>query len=323
MSRHATGTPPGAGRLFALGTMQTAADLYEAAMATDLLSIGGFLKAAPVEEGGRRLLYIEASNEARDYQGEVILAKALEASADYYLKYGNLDLDHVTVTGPRKGPPDYALYEVGRPIAVEANRGRTFVKAELFQGDAPVAANANAVWDSLTRISPPQRWFPSVGGAVLDRKEVIGDQGDKRVVVTKVRWTNIGLSKTPVNLTVPTVSTMPLGAFAKAWDGAGLDLLKALQMSGGGTDAAALSGGPALQRQSLDRKVQRTVQSYHAFREHAAGSIRAGKAGMSARALARLAQDEGADPDTASEWAERMLADLARGRSTTTKEKSP
>lgn len=309
MSRHATGMPPGAGRLFALGIMLQGSDLYAAAMATDLLSIGGFLKAQPMEEGGRRYLYIEASNEARDFQGEVILAKALAASADYYLRYGNLDLDHVTVTGPRRGPADYALYEIGRPVAVEASGSRTFTKAELFTGDSPTAANANIVWESLTRISPPQRWYPSVGGAVLERKESIGDNGDKRVVVTKVRWTNIGLSKTPVNPNVPTVSTMPLGAFAKAWDGAGLDLLKALEMSGGGSDVAALSGGPALQKQSLDPAIQHT---FFDFRERAAKAVRSGKSPLNHRALARLAEDEGADPDTATEWSERMLRDIAR-----------
>lgn len=281
---------------------------YEAASRCELLSIGGLMKAAPVEEGGRRLLYIEASNESRDYQGEVVLTRALRDSADYYLRYGNLDLDHVTVTGPRRGPPDYALYEIGRPVEVQATRGRTFVKAELFQGDAPVAANARAVWDSLTRLRPAQRWYPSVGGAVLDRQEEVGPDGRKRVVVTKVRWTNIGLSKTPVNLTVPTVSTVPIGALTKAWGAHGLDLTKALEMAGG-TDSAELSGGAALRRQSLDR----TPQSYWSFRETVAGAVRRKQVALNARAIARHAREAlGLDADAATEWTERFLEALAR-----------
>lgn len=285
---------------------------YEAATRCELLSIGGLMKASPVEEGGRRLLYIEASNESRDYQGEVVLTRALADSADYYLRYGNLDLDHVTVTGPRRGPPNYALYEIGRPVEVQASRGRTFVKAELYQGDGPMAVNATAVWDSVTRLRPAQRWYPSVGGSVLDRQAEIGPDGRKRVVVTKVRWTNIGLSKTPVNLTVPTVSTVPIGALTKAWGAEGLDLTKALEMAGAGSDAAALSGGAALQKQNLDP----AVQSYWSFREKMAGAVRAKQVPLNARAIARHAeQAHGLDPDTATEWAERMLAALQATRS--------
>jgi len=281
---------------------------YQAAADCALLSIAGMMKASPVEEAGRRYLYIEASNETRDLQGEVVLTKALADSADYYLRYGNVDLDHITVTGPRRGPPNYALYEIGRPVEVRAGRGKTFVKAELYQGDAPVAANANAVWDSLTRIRPPQRWYPSVGGAVLDKQTEIGPNGDRRVVVTKVRWTNIGLSKTPVNANVPTVSTVPIGALAKAWSAHGLDLTKALAMANGGTDAASLTGGPALQRQSLDRE----VQSYFAFREQAAKAIREGRVAQNPRALMKHAEAAmRLDPDTASAWTERFFADLA------------
>ena len=51
--------------------------MLDAAAAQDWLSIPDMLKATPAEESGKRYLYLEASNEARDYQGEVVLAKAL------------------------------------------------------------------------------------------------------------------------------------------------------------------------------------------------------------------------------------------------------
>ena len=300
-------------------------DFAETANACEFLSVGGLMKATPVEDAGRRFLYLEASNESRDYQGEVVLTRALAESADYYLRYVNLDPDHVTVTGPRKGPADYALYEIGRPVQVEAKRDRTFVKAELFQGDAPVARNASLVWDSVTRQTPAQRWYPSVGGAVLDRTQEVGAGGRKRVVVTKVRWTNIGLSKTPVNLMVPTVSAMPIGVFAKAMGAHGLDLTKALEMtSGGGSDVAQLSGGAALQRQSGGPGASGpSIQSYYDFREAAAKAIRGKKVAMRPRDIAHHARAEmGLDPDTATEWTARFVASLARAATTPKQEKS-
>ena len=60
------------------------------------LTITDCLKAMPAMEGGRRFIFMEASNQARDYQGEIVLAKALAESADYYRQFGNLDLDHIT-----------------------------------------------------------------------------------------------------------------------------------------------------------------------------------------------------------------------------------
>lgn len=294
-------------------------DAAAAAEMCELISFSGMLKALPREEGGRRYLFIEASNEAVDYQGEIVLARALAESADYYLRYGNLDLDHVTVTGPRRGPADYALYEVGRPVDVKASRTKTMVKGELFTGEGPTATNANLVWDSLTRLNPPQRWYPSVGGAVLAKSQEVAADGSRRTVVTKVRWVNIGLSKTPVNLDVPTVSTVPFGLLAKSWGAEGLDLTKALTMAGGGTDSAAMTGGAALQKQSLDRG----VHSYFDYRERMAGAIRKGGIAANPRAMTAHAREQfGLDPHEAGEWTERMLAEIKRRASATTPSKT-
>ncbi len=284
-------------------------DAAAAADATSFLSIAGLLKAMPVEDGGGRFLFIEASNENVDFQGEIVLAKALHGSAEEFRRRGNIDLEHRTVIGPTKGPADYPLWEIGLPVQVECRPGRTFVKAELYQGDTPVATNANIVWDSLTKLRPAQRWFPSVGGQVLERQRVIGPDGIQRTLVTKTLWTNIGLSKQPVNRTVPSVSTVPIGPLAKCWTAAGLDLAKALDMSGAGSDVAGLSGGAALQRQGLDRR----VQSYFDYRERMAKAVRAGGVPLNARAMAHHGRSAfGLDDDTAAEWAGRMLAGLPK-----------
>lgn len=266
------------------------------------------LKAMPAEEGGKRFIYMEASNEGLDYQGETVLQKALQDSADYFLKYGNLDLDHLSLLGkpnPAKGHPgipDYELYEIGKPIDVRFEDGRTYVKGEIRSGSGIAAEKANQFWSSLTEVTPPARWYPSVGGGVLDRDADAG-------VVKAVRWCNVGFSKTPVNSLVPTADTVPFAVFAKAMCGgvACTDLSKTLSAGSYGTDAAGLVGGAALTAQSLDG----AVRSYWDFRERAAADVRRGriKNGTVAGLIAHAVAQYGVEESTAAEWVERFLKD--------------
>lgn len=276
------------------------------------LSIGAMLKATPHQEGGRRLIYIEASNEALDQQNEVVMQKALRESADWYLKYGNLDIDHFTLIGAKAGIPDYTMYEIGRPIDVKFEGSKTLVKGEIYSGSGPAAERANQFWSSLTEINPPANWFPSVGGAVLEKAIEI-DPGTKmrKAMVKKVRWSNIGFSKTPVNQTVPTVATVPFGALAKSWGAGGLDFAKALE-AGYGTDSATLSGGAALREQSLHG----TPISYFDFRNKLANAMLKGEVGKNpgARELVdHCAKNFGLSLGEASEYVERFYRDLKTG----------
>jgi hypothetical protein len=240
----------------------------------DYIALGGFLKASASADGGRRLLYMEASNEGSDYQNEVVLQKALHDSSDYFMRHGNVDLEHYSILGPA-GPAkgDYATYEIGKPCEVSMRGAQTFVKAELFKGESPMAKNANMVWDSLTRQTPPCRWYPSVGGAVMAKGVRIDPVTQMRTaVIEKVRWNNIGLTRTPVNRSVPEASAIPIGVFAKALNG--FVLAKTLT-SGYGTDDATLTGGASLRKQSLAGK----PFSYFDWRERISKSIRDGKVG--------------------------------------------
>jgi hypothetical protein len=281
--------------------------MFDGAVTAEYLSVSNFLKAMPFEEGGNRYLYFEASNEARDFQQEQVLAKALKESADYYLRYGNVDIDHVTLTGAKNGVPNYNLFEVGRPVDVRVADPRTFVKAEIYRGEGPVAEKANHLWDSITALSPPARWYPSVAGQILERGGPKGtpDHG----IIKKVRWLNVGLSRTPVNPVVPTVSTIPIDLFAKCWGAGGLDMTKALE-AGYGTDSASLTGGGALRTESLDRD----VQSYWDFRDRLAGDIRQGACPQTAEGMtAHAAYRYGLEKSQAAEWTGRFLADLKTG----------
>ena len=268
-----------------------------------------FLKAVPAEEAGERFLYMEASNEDPDHQHEVVLQKALEDSASYFLRHGNIDLSHYTLLGPKAGIANHYEYEIGKPVDVRVQGDRTFVKAQLYKGDSAMARNANMVWDSLTKQSPPARWYPSVGGAVLAKSVRIDPDTKAKVgVVERVRWSNIALDRMPVNKTVPEISTLPVGTFAKSLGG--FVIAKALE-AGTATDAAALTGGGALGKQSLDR----TIHSYWDFREVLSGALRRGRVQPKPAALQRYALSLGLDPDAAAEFVERFFHDMQRRRS--------
>jgi hypothetical protein len=277
------------------------------------LGVSDMLKATPREEGGVRFVYLEASNESVDYQGEVVLSKALSESADYYLRYGNLDLDHYTQIGAKQGIPNYELYEIGRPVDVQVRDGKTFVKGQVYSGTGPAAERANGFWSSLVDLSPPARWYPSVGGKVISKSVSIDPATKaKRAVISGVRWTNIGFSKTPVNLSVGPISTVPIGALAKSMCAEGFDFTKALE-AGYGTDAAALTGGGAFRTQSLHKG----ILSYWDFRDQLAALIRGGEVngGRPADLVQAARERFGMAADQAATRVQRFLADLEQNRS--------
>jgi hypothetical protein len=286
------------------------------------LSVGQMMKALPSTEGNRRFLYLEASNEGVDQQSEVILAKALAESAPFYERYGNIDLEHTSQIGAKLGIPDYLSYEIGKPLEVRQRGETTFVKAEIFSGTGKMAEKANMFWDSVTKLTPAQRWYPSVGGAVLNKSIVLDANGNRRVMIDKVRWVNVGLSKTPVNQHVRECAVIPMEAFAKSWTAAaGLDIAKALE-AGYGTDSATLSGGAALRKQSLDRgqgshgASRDGIKSYFDFRNDLAGAIRTKAVGDNPGSHALISyavENYGCSQDEAAEHVERFMRDLKRG----------
>lgn len=275
----------------------------------DFLSVECMLKATPAQEGAERFVYIEASNEGRDQQNEIVLAKALEESADHFLKFGNVDLDHKSMPSiaAMYGIADPEAWEVGVPVETRVDGRSTFVKARLYSGDTPLASRANMVWDSMTKLSPPKKWYASVGGKPLAKSVRIDpDSGDKIGVVSKVRWTNLALTAQPVNQHVSGVSTAPFGVLAKSWCD-GFVFSKALEASYA-TDAAAKTGGAALGMQSLDG----APHSYFDFRERMAAALKSGKVAKQSfdGLMAYAAKQFSLSADEAAEWVDRFLSDL-------------
>jgi hypothetical protein len=276
--------------------MNTDAEIL--ASAPDFVT-SAWLKATPKTEGDRRILYMEASNEGLDQQGETVAAKALAESADYYKRYGNVDIDHVTMIGPKLGIPDHQSYEIGRPLDVGQRDGKTFVKAEVFRGDGLAATRANHFWSSITEIEPPKRWYPSVAGSVLEKAVEVGKDGMRKAMIKRVRWSNIGMSRTPVNQHVPVCATVPMGTFAKAL------------VAGYGTDAAQLTGGAALREQSLEGR----PANYFDFRHRLARMLRKGECGPNPGAHALIDHSVthfGLSPSEATEHVGRFMRDLRR-----------
>lgn len=284
----------------------------------EYLSIEMMLKATPAQEGDHRFVYLEASREAKDQQNEVVLAKALEESADHYLKFGNIDIDHKSMPAVAKmhGIDKPELWEIGAPVDVRFDGSATFVKAQLFCGDTPLAEKANMVWDSMTKLNPARKWYPSVGGKVLAKSvKIDAKTGDKFGVVSGVRWTNVAISQHPVNQHVGGIATIPFGVLAKSWSVDGFDMTKALEASYA-TDAVGKTGGGALGAQSLDRGVQ-TPRSYFDFRERLSKCITAGEASKTnADGLVSFSAGKfGMSHDEAAEWVDRFLGDLKSGLS--------
>lgn len=274
-----------------------------------------FSKATPSEEGGRRYVFLEASDESVDHQQEKILQSALEESTDYFLRHGNIDISHYTLIGLKHNIPNHLEYEIGKPRDVGIGaKGKTFVKAELYQGanggTSAQAEKAGMVWNSLTKQKPPMTWYPSVGGSILDRVPAIDPETQQRIaVVKKVRWCNIGLDRMPVNKTVPEVSLAPIGTFAKSMGGF-VCFNKALA-AGYGTNSAELTGGAALRRQSLAG----VPADYEDFKERLAKHLlKSRDKNLGAHELIDHSVNAmRLDPANASDWVERFMGDLHTG----------
>lgn len=273
----------------------------------DFVSFDMMMKASPSEEGGDRFIYVEASKETRDQQGEIVLAKALQESADIFRKFGVIDLDHKSMPSVAKqygidNPDDWII---GQPVDVKFKDGMTFVKAQLRRGDTPIADKANRVWDGLTKVSPPDRYYASVGGSVLGREVRVDPDTFKRIpVITKTRWNNLALSLNPVHPDLNPASTAPVGTFAKSLNGF---VIKALEASYS-TDVASLTGGGALGQQSIDRR----PKSYHDLRHRISAALSSGAISNPSMAeIMGYAQNQfGMSLDESAEFTERFMRDI-------------
>lgn len=282
----------------------------------DYLSIGTMLKARPSEESGDRFIYLEASRDGVDQHNERVLIKALVESTPHFLKFGNIDIDHKSIpsVAAAYGIQDPESWEIGIPEDVKVDGDSVLVKARLYKGDhTGLSAKADMVWDSMTKLNPPARWYASVGGATLAKSAgVHPTTGSVVSNITKVRWSNLAISRQPVNQLVSAVSTIPFGALAKCWTPDGFDMIKALDSSYA-TDARAKTGGAALGMQSLDVGGQQPV-SYFDFRDKLSRAISSRDVtDMTSHGLMQFSANKyGLSLDVAAALVDKYLKDLSK-----------
>ncbi len=247
------------------------------------------LKATMHTEGADRYIYLEASEEMNS-RNDIILTKALKESADYFLKYGNIDIDHATQVNPAHSHSDRYLFEIGRPVDVRIDGKRTFIKSQIYSGTGPAAEKANEFWESITS-EPAQNWYPNIGGQVLEKSEHTDPRTHaKQAMVTRIRWTNIGMSRSPTNSNAPVASTIPFNVLAKCCNHTGLNMTKAMKLT--------LKAG---------------IFDYWDFREKIAGELLKSSSPPSIDHMFDIATMRyGVAPDVASEHVERFMYDINR-----------
>jgi len=221
------------------------------------------------EEGpnGEWIVYLEASRETPDQEGETLESGALKKATEHFLEHGVVSWDHMHKSGERD-----PKYIIGEPIDVQfTDDGRTLVKARLYRENKI----AQSLWDNIK--SGAKRLGASVGGGVLKKAAS---------KIKQVVWDEIAITHKPVHdATLGNVSMVPFAEFAKAveyCDGystaidmdydishetylesmsngmreryKGNTLIKAL-MAGSGVDASQFEGGRALTGESLQGAV--------------------------------------------------------------------
>jgi hypothetical protein len=171
-----------------------------------IIDLPTVIKAIPATDG-RRLVEVQASCEACDLEGDVILQSALVDSAASFCASGHLDLEHFSEIGHRIGIRDPSSFIVGRPVEVkDIGQGRTSVIGEIFRsrdGHNPAKNRFDAFWDTLTS-SPPIQWLSSVYGfprsdAVADCRSEVCPSGATRFEIKAMDWRSLAFTRTPVN----------------------------------------------------------------------------------------------------------------------------
>lgn len=172
------------------------------------------------EENGQWIVYLQASNESLDQDGEALDMAALQKAADYYLSHGVLSWDH---KHKQTNDPGFII---GEPLDVRFTKDRkTLVKGFLYQANDI----AKKVWGNIQ--SGARRLGASVGGGILQKAESR---------IREVIWDETAITHKPVNDgTLGNVTLVPFAEFAKALT------------AGGGVDASSFFGGRALTPESL------------------------------------------------------------------------
>ncbi len=183
---------------------------------------------------GNYIFEVEASNENLDLQNQRIQQNALLKSKEYFITNGVISDDHQHKRYDKDGNVISDKSKIiGEPISVRTEGTSTFVKGKLYGNNDYALEYIKLLKAHSSRVKA------SVGGIM----PTVRKNPDGTETVTAFRWNDLALTCSPVNYTVGSA------VFAKSLSN--VDFCKAL-MAGSGTDAAAMSGGRALQGEDLE-----------------------------------------------------------------------
>lgn len=173
------------------------------------------------EQNDKWIVYMQASNEIRDQEGDIIEMSALKKARDYYLSHGVLSWNH---QHKLKQDPKYI---VGEPMDVEfTSKNETILKGFLYK-ENDIAQN---IMKNIR--SGAKKLGASIGGGILHKSQ------DKKV--SAVIWDETAITHCPVNDgTLGNVQIVPFAEFMKALT------------AGSGVDASSFSGGRAMTPESM------------------------------------------------------------------------
>ena len=169
---------------------------------------------------GRWIVYLQASNELKDQDGEIVDVNALKKAADYFLSHGVLSWDHKhkVLHDPK--------YIIGEPLDVRFTpKNETLVKGFLYQANEI----AKSLWNNIR--SKAKKLGASIGGGILHKA------AEK---ISEVIWDEAAITHKPINDgTMGNVQLIPFSSFLKALT------------AGSGVNAETFTGGRALIHESL------------------------------------------------------------------------
>ena len=180
-------------------------------------------KSEDKAEAKNWVIYIEASNEFRDREKEIVLQEALKESADHFLKKGKISWNHLHRDEMGQRRPAFVI---GHPLDVRFPEDRrSLVKGTLYRKNT-VAQEMMANLESEC-----DRFGASIGGQKL-AKSFTG-------TVSKVLWDETAITYDPINDSLGSVQIDPMEEFVKSL------------MAGSGVNPGEFSGGRVMTREDL------------------------------------------------------------------------
>ncbi len=161
----------------------------------DGLAENGILIKTEKEETDHYVMYVEASNENMDLDGEIVVQKALEDQKDNFMKFGIITWDHQH-KDLEHGPKAI----LGQPIEVVFGKKKTFVKFKLYKDKEFSKELVNMLKSGGNRIRA------SIGGQVIEKS-------GKKII--KVIWNELALTWRPANNTLGPIQWTAFDEFKK------------------------------------------------------------------------------------------------------------